>query len=213
MPSGGSINTALSIFDIFSVKEFKAANAPYALSPIPGPKTRDPTSWITKIFGFRSVPDLGILTTSIGAIVDVPIVHRSWGLLGGANFYGPNFHFSEYMKARNYLGAIAFHFAVSLLSVLLAIPLVRKLARRFVYQPGEGATKEQTKKDRVEYRGVGKPDVKTPNPPRAYCRAHYEGGLYQCKSTPCFDVYTELMVGSDRFAFGRGCDFDSEGWA
>ena len=204
--------TILSIFDIFTLQQFKESNAPYALSPIPGPKTRDPTPWINKIFGFRSVPDLGILTTHIGGMADVPIVHRSWGLLGGASFYGPNFRFSEYMKARNYLGAIAFHFAVSIVSVLIAIPLVRKLARRFVPAPGDGPTKEQTRNDRFEYRAVATPDVKTPNPPRAYVRAYYGGDVYQCKCCHCLRMYLILTVCSDGCAFGRGGDFNSEGW-
>jgi hypothetical protein len=86
------------------------------------------------------------------------------------------------MKARNYLGAIAFHFAVSIFSGLIAIPLVRKLARRFVTAPGDGPAKEQTRNNRFEYRAVATPDVKTPNPPRAYVRAYYEGGVTVCVS-------------------------------
>lgn len=87
------------------------------------------------------------------------------------------------MKARNYLGAIAIHFSLMIGTFLLAIPLFRKLARKCVYQPGEGPTKEQSRNDRVEYRGIGIPDVTTPNPPRAFCRAKYEGSLYACKWT------------------------------
>lgn len=79
----------------FTLKQIGAATAPYAISPIPGPKTRDTTSLVTKIFGIRAAPDLGILTTSLGAKSDTPIVQRSWGLLGGNKFYGPNFHFHE----------------------------------------------------------------------------------------------------------------------
>lgn len=64
---------------------------------------------------------------------------------------------------------------------MLAIPFMRSLGRKMVYQPGDGPTKEQSKNDRVEYRGIGIPDVATPNPPRAYCKAAYEGSLYECK--------------------------------
>jgi hypothetical protein len=81
--------------DTYSFKQLAAAGAPYAISPIPGPKTKDTTSLITKIFGIRAVRDLGILTTSVGAVSDTPIVQRSWGLLGGNKFYGPNFQFHE----------------------------------------------------------------------------------------------------------------------
>jgi hypothetical protein len=175
------LNSVFSLMDVFSLKQLKAAHAPYAISPISGPKTSDPNSLVTKIFGFRVVPDLGILTTSIGRVSDTPIVQRSWGLLGGPNFYGPNFHFTEFMKSRGYLMAIMTHFALALGSLLIAFPFVRKLARKYVYQPGDGPTKEQSKNDRVEYRGIGTPDVKTPNPPRAFCKARYEGSVYNCK--------------------------------
>lgn len=171
--------------DLFSLSQIKAAHSPYSISPIPAPKpnTPSPISWTTKVFGIRTVPDLGILTTSIGGVVDAPVVERSWGLLGGATFYGPNFRFVEYMKARNYLGALAIHFGILFGSLLLAIPLVRKIARRYVYQPGEGPTKEEYSRDRIEYRGIATPDVAKPTA-RAYCRAYYEGSMYACKLSP-----------------------------
>jgi hypothetical protein len=129
------------------------------------------------------VPDLGILTTSLGRVSDTPIVQRSWGLLGGPDFYGPNFHFTEFMKSRNYLTAFMTHVSILVGSLFIAIPFVRTLARKYGYQPGDGPTKEEIKNDRVEYRGIATPDVKTPNPPRAYCRACWEGSMYQCKSS------------------------------
>jgi hypothetical protein len=82
-----------------------------------------------------------------------------------------------------------------------------------VTAPGDGPTKKQTRNDRFEYRAVATPDVKTPNPPRAYVRAYYEGGLYQCKCFHCLLLYLTLTVCSDGCAFRRGRDFDSEGWA
>lgn len=167
--------------DTWSLKDIGAAHAPGGISPIPVPKTQPHKSIITKIFGFRSVSDLGILTSSLGGTADRPIIYRSWALLGGDKFYGPNFHFDEYMKARNYLGAIAIHFSLMIGSLLLAIPLFRTVARKYVYKPGEGPTREEYKNDRVEYRGIGIPDVQTPNPPKAFCRAKYEGSLYACK--------------------------------
>jgi hypothetical protein len=179
MPSGGTLASVFTIMDVYSLKEIAAANLPYAISPIPGPKTSSGTSLVTKLFGIRSVPDLGILSTSLGGIVDTPIVQRSWGILG----YGPNFHFAEYMKVRNYLIGIAVHWGLLIGSLLLAIPLVRTIARKYVYQPGEGPTKDQVKNDRLEYRGIARPDVQTPNPGRAFCRAFFDGSLYACKSS------------------------------
>jgi len=138
---------------------------------------------ITKIFGVRVVPDLGILTTSMGRVSDIPIVQRSWGLLGGADFYGPNFWFSEFLKSRNYLTAVTTHFTLVFAGLMIAIPFVRKMTRSYVYKPGDGPTKEESKNDRVEYRGIATPDVKTPKPPRAFCTARYEGSLYDCESS------------------------------
>lgn len=170
--------------DVYSFKQLGAANAPYALSPIPGPKAKDTKSWITKLFGVRVVPDLGILTTSIAASADQPIIQRSWGLLGGNNFYGPNFRWAEYSKARNYLTAVLMHFGLLAGMMFLSVPIFRKFARRFVYQPGDGPTKEEYKNDRFEYRGIATPDIQTPNPARAYCRVYFDGSLYACKYLP-----------------------------
>ncbi|KUJ19561.1 uncharacterized protein LY89DRAFT_780481 [Mollisia scopiformis] len=177
--SGGTLSTVFNIMDSFTMKQIGAAHAPYGISPIPGPKVKDNRSLITKFFGIRAVRDLGILTTSLGAVADVPIVQRSWGLLGGNKFYGPNFHVYEYMKARNHLSAVMIHFALAFGSIMLAIPFIRSIARKLVYQPGDGPTKEESEKYRLEYRGIGTPDTTTPNPPRAFCKAAYEGSAYE----------------------------------
>ena len=175
------MNSVLSYLNVYSLKQLREASTPYALSPIPGPKAVIPKSWITRLFGVRVVPDLGILTTSIGATANVPIVQRSWGLLGGNNVYGPNFQVGEYSKARNYLTAVGVHFALILGTLCLTVPIFRKFARRFVYQPGDGPTKAASQNDRVDYRGIANPDVQAPNPPKAFCRAHFHGSIYGCK--------------------------------
>lgn len=180
--------------DTFTLKQIGASTAPYAISPIPGPKVKDNKPLLTKIFGIIAVPDLGILTTSLGGGVDAPIVWRSWGLLGGNKAYGPNFQFHEYMKAQNHLTAIMTHFALIIGGILLAIPFMRTIARKLVYQPGDGPTKEQSRNDRVEYRGIGKPDVELENSPRAYCKAAYEGSLYECKFTFSVEGYRRDLV-------------------
>lgn len=168
--------------NVYSLKDIVAANAPYALSPIPKPKTQTPVSWVTKLFGVRTVPRLGILTTYFFSSLDKPLVGRSWGLLGGPDFYGPNFHFSEYMKVGNRFAAVVVHFGVLFGSMLLAIPLFRKFMKGRVIQPGEGASKEQSKNDTLEYEAIGNPDVQGPNQSKAICKASYQGSAYQCKS-------------------------------
>ncbi|KAJ3952372.1 hypothetical protein N0V92_011186 [Colletotrichum tropicale] len=110
---------------------------------------------------------------------------ESWGLMASLpsrekQFYGPNFSFHEYMRAKGYLRGIAIHWALGFFGLLLAtMPPFRALAKRFVYEPGQGPDKELAKKDEIEYRGIAMPDKasKTGNP-QAYCRAKYTGSMY-----------------------------------
>lgn len=57
--------------------------------------------------------------------------------------------------------------------------------------PGDGPTDEQTKGNRVEYRGIAYPDVgdvatKSQSRPRAYCRSYWEGGMYHRRFLRCY---------------------------
>ncbi len=170
--------------DVYNFKQMQEANAPYALSPVPAPKVQSSNSWVTKLFGVRVLPDLGILTSSFGGMADLPTIHRSWGLLGGPENYGPNFQVHEFAKAGNYFSAVLLHFGLMLGGALLTVPLIRTVARRFVYAPGDGPTKEEMKKESVEYRAIGFPDTREPTKARAYCKAYYKGGIYRCKHYP-----------------------------
>lgn len=160
------------------MKEIVEALKPFSLSPIPAPKHQAPDSLITKILGIREVSDLGILTDSLFGTTDRALVHRSWGLLGGPNNYGPNFKFSEYAKSRNYLTAILFHFVFTIGIAAIFVPFVRSIAKKFVYAPGGGPTEEEFKNDRFEYRGVGIPDLDKPTSSKAFGRAKWEGSFY-----------------------------------
>jgi hypothetical protein len=88
------------------------------------------------------------------------------------------------MKAQNYFMAIVLHFGLAIGAALFVVPFVRTLLKGRVTQPGDGPTKEEARNDRVEYRGVGEPDVPGGGGKgRAFCRVSFEGSLYQCK---CF---------------------------
>ncbi|KAF4853700.1 Saccharopine dehydrogenase-like oxidoreductase [Colletotrichum siamense] len=185
-PSGGTLATVLGLFESFSISEVKAQHKPYALSPVPNRnKVQSQKSLLTKLVGLCNVPNLGLMTTSIAGMTDTPIVQRSWGLMASLpsrekQFYGPNFSFHEYMRAKGYLRGIAIHWALGFFGLLLAtMPPFRALAKRVVYEPGQGPDKELAKKDEIEYRGIAVPDKasKTGNP-QAYCRAKYTGSMY-----------------------------------
>lgn len=181
--SGGTGLTILTFMDCHTIPEIAATAKPFSLSPIPGPTSHSSVSLLTRILGIRTHPMLGLLTTAIQAPVDTPIVQRSWGLLGGAKLYGPNFFYEQYMRTTSYARGIALHFAIKIGILLLAIPPVRWFLKKLIYAPGDGPAEEESKTYRVEYRAVAVADVPTPPSapkPRAYCRAWFEGGMYHC---------------------------------
>lgn len=192
-PSGGTLATVLGIFDHFSLADLHAASRPYASSPVPHPhpeRARPPVPLLRRLVGVCHVPNLGVQTTSIAGRTDAPVVERTWGLLSQVasrrdQFYGPRFTWVEYYKPRNWLHGILVHWALLVGTLALAlVPPVRALVRRFVYQPGEGRSREEMAKEEVEFRGVATPDA----PPavargqQAYCRAWYHGSLYARES-------------------------------
>lgn len=86
------------------------------------------------------------------------------------------------MKVRNHLLAVLVHFAVALGALILAFPPARLLLKKLVFQPGEGPSKEDSAKDRFEYRGIGNPDFKVDTLPRAFVKLRSEGSIYRSKS-------------------------------
>ncbi|KAK3399225.1 hypothetical protein B0T20DRAFT_478591 [Sordaria brevicollis] len=187
-PSGGTLATVFTILENFSLSELREAHKPYALSPVPHPNpdlAEARTSWTTKLFGLATVPILGLGTSSVAAKTDAAIVERTWGLLSQSSHqrkqdesYGPNFSFKQYMKPRNYLTGLAIHFGLMVLGLIMATPFLRKIARKFVYQPGEGADEEVAKRDELEFWGVAKPDLKEQTRKRAFGRCWFRGPVY-----------------------------------
>lgn len=177
----------LSIFDYFTLKEIQAAGRPYALSPVAheSKPRRQPYSIFQNIFGSRSVPDLGMVTTSPAGITDISQVERTWGLFQSipsrkAESYGPNFTFAEFMGTRNWLSGVGLHWALVLGSFFLAfVPPMRSLVKRFIYQPGQGPERDGMGREYIEYRGTATPDVPAGDAKskrKAFVKAHFGGG-------------------------------------
>lgn len=186
-PSGGTLATVLSIFDYFTLGEVQAAGRPYALSPVEheSKPRRQPYSIFQTIFGSHLVSDLGTVTTSPAGITDTSQVERSWGLFQStpsrkAESYGPNFTFAEFMGTRNWLSGVGLHWALLLGGFFLAfVPPMRSLARRFVYQPGQGPERAGMNREYIEYRGTATPDVPAGDAKskrKAFVKAHFGGG-------------------------------------
>lgn len=124
------------------------------------------------------MPELGILTTSLFAAANTAIVQRSWALLDGGRLYGPRFTYQEYRKVRNRAVGTGVHLAMGLLYLVMVTPLLRWIAKRFVYEPGQGPSKESTMNDLIEYRAIGTADQDSSRRKRALATFRYEGGTY-----------------------------------
>ena len=178
MPSGGTLLTILSILDTYGISEMAATRRPFALSPVPGPRGKAPDSLITKITGVRTVPNLGVLTTSVSASANKAVVERSWGILDGGKLYGSNFSYGEFMRVRSRFMGVMLHFAFAFGALALAFPPIRWLAKRLVTVPGSGPSKEAAAKEYLEYRAVAVADRPESNPPQAIARFRFDGGMY-----------------------------------
>lgn len=174
--SGGTLATVLNIFDSYSLSQIATASSAQGICPrtvAPAPAR----SLVSKVLGVTTVADLGTLTTSIQASADVPIVHRSWGLLYDTKeSYGPNFRFNAYMTARNAFTAVLTHLAFAIVPLTLLFPPFKWLIAKFVYQPGQGQSREDSKNNHVEYRGIAVADTNTRQ--RAFGRLIWDADLY-----------------------------------
>jgi len=164
--------------------------APFALSPVPNPKpTVVKRSLFSRLTGLVTIPRLGLLTTSIAARTDTAIIGRSWGLLSTIpsrkeQFYGPNFSYAEYMKAPSWHRGIAIHVGLTIITmVLVIVPSLCKIVRRFVTPPGQGPDREDAKSDELELEGIASPDLDQVSE-QPFCRAFFRGSMYERECTP-----------------------------
>lgn len=145
MPSGGTLSTVIGLFEKYSLKQVADSTKPFAQSPVGPPPNVDSVpgpSLMTRILGVRTVPDLGVLTTSLQGSVDAAEVYRSWGLIDQGQLYGPKFRFLPYATVRNLFTGVLVHLSIAFGFLTLLLPPVRALLKKMVFQPGEGPAKE-----------------------------------------------------------------------
>ena len=194
--------TVLAYFDVFPLKEIQAASAPYASSPIPHPKGGRPATSIAEaLLGVCSLPNLGLVTTSAAGMTDRAVIERSWGLLHEIpsrkkEFYGPNFTWKEYFKARNWFHGVLVHWGLMIGALFLAlVPPVRSVVKRFVFKPGEGVSREDMAKEEIEFRGTANPDLPSNAAKKqAFCRAWYHAGAYPRKQLVLDEALNDMLT-------------------
>ncbi|EPS38335.1 hypothetical protein H072_8032 [Dactylellina haptotyla CBS 200.50] len=152
--SGGTIETFLSVVEIFGLAKLARSSQPLALSPI-----NRPYSAPSHLPVF-SHPTLGILTPWLQHTPDRGIVMRSWGLTKQykpEKTWGDNFSFTEYKRCKNFFEGIATWITITFLSVGVIFSPFRWIARKFVTQPGSGPDQnfDLSKRGNLEWRAVG----------------------------------------------------------
>ncbi|KAI1282258.1 hypothetical protein F5Y07DRAFT_386252 [Xylaria sp. FL0933] len=208
--SGGTLATVIGLFDIFSFKQVAESHKPYALSPIPNPKSAPKASLFSKLTGAYHIPNLGLQSTSVTSGTDAAVVQRTWGLLQQEpalrkDAYGPNFTYREFTKTRNIATAMVMHYSLVIGGALLAFcPPFRNLVRRFVYQPGQGPSREESANHSLEFRGIGRPDIQPASGKHAQCRAWFQGSMYLQLRTELFSRLLSSMASLSRTSESSG---------
>jgi len=124
----------------------------------------------------RSIRDLGAVTTSPNGFADMTIVHRSSTLM--PEFYGKRFFFHQFLYVRNTLIGALVHIGLIFALVLLMIPPVRWVLRKFIFAPGKGPSIQASQNDRLEYHAVATADQSDPSPIRVFGTLTFEGSMY-----------------------------------
>ena len=169
--SGGTIETFLSVIDVYPFKRLAQSQNPLALSPLQTRSWNPPRSGLLPVTYDRH---LGYLAPWIQAVPDRAIVMRSWGLhkqqqqqakLDSGNDngsddtnYGDDFTFEERKNVPGRLAGLGLWLGIAVLSVAVAFPPIRWIARKIVTQPGFGPSEESRSKGRCEWRSIGESD-------------------------------------------------------
>ena len=178
-PSGGTLATILSTMDKYTLTQIRdAASGNWSTSPVKRTPPEYPIPLSSRLFGVRTIPHLGIVTTSLNAPPNVATVQRTWGLLDGGKYYGPNFQYHEYMTVPNFFVGAAFHLALTVGALALVLSPVRWLFKKFIYAPGQGPTKDAALKDSLEFRAIATADQDVGKPRQALGRVRYDGSIY-----------------------------------
>ncbi|OBT51291.1 hypothetical protein VE04_06682 [Pseudogymnoascus sp. 24MN13] len=127
--SGGSLNTVLSLIQSYGIGWILFGN-PWSLSATSTRRKPSSTPLLSRIFGYRSIPGFGDVTTSFLAICNESIAHRSSSLM--PKIYGPDFNFHEYLPTTGPFAGIVAHLILRLVMLIVSFPPVQWLAAKYL---------------------------------------------------------------------------------
>ncbi|KIW02422.1 hypothetical protein, variant 2 [Verruconis gallopava] len=194
--SGGTSHTAIGLVEAYPLRFLAASLRPTALCPIPAPKVKPSTTGVLpSVLGWRHVKDLGLLTDSPSAGADVGIVYRSWALLDGGRYYGPNFSFTEYLRTPNVITGMLTHYLLGLALFALYLRPFRWLLRRFAYVQGTGQDRQEANKGRLVFKAVATADE--PRKRRTFASFEYNGAGYYMTGITLVEAAMVLLRDGD----------------
>ncbi|OBT91941.1 hypothetical protein VE01_09892 [Pseudogymnoascus verrucosus] len=140
--SGGTVNSAIRMFDQYSLSQLLKLLAPFSLSPR-HPKRSHPQkklSLLSQIFGLRKMPRLGWMGVNPQGLVDKCYINRSWGLAADSETetYGENFDYHAWMRVPGPVSAVIWHFTMLTAMFLFCIPPFRLLIKKVAFKQGDG---------------------------------------------------------------------------
>ncbi|KFZ12071.1 hypothetical protein V501_04393 [Pseudogymnoascus sp. VKM F-4519 (FW-2642)] len=177
--SGGSLNTVLSLIQSYGIGWILFGN-PWSLSATSTRRKPGSTPLLSRIFGYRSIPGFGDVTTSFLAICNESIAHRSSSLM--PKIYGPDFNFHEYLPTTGPFAGIVAHLILRLVMLIVSFPPVQWLAAKYLI-PASGTGPDlatAATAERQEFVAIGSPPKSKGE--QVSARYVYEGSLYYCSA-------------------------------
>jgi short subunit dehydrogenase-like uncharacterized protein len=166
---------------------------PWSLTSTPNRPTSNSAPLLTRAFGYRSFPGLGIVTTSFLAICNESIAHRSASLL--PETYGPKFNLHEFLPAPNFFAAAFVHILTKLGILLLALPPVRWILNTLIPAAGTGPDLATAHVERQHFQAIGTPENPEGKPVKA--QFLYEGSLYYCSAFMGVEAASVILGSED----------------
>lgn len=175
-PSGGTVKSMLgrTRLDPTTMQE---SQGPWYLSPVKGQEYVNEAN----IFGIRHDPILGTLSpSSFSDLQNRAVVHRTWGLLDGGNYYGRNFRYSEYNKVSSTIAGIMDILKSKGIKLMFTLPPLRVIAKMILPKPGDGPDVEKEKNAVVDMEALALADSTEGDStlPKVYARMKFSGGPY-----------------------------------